>query len=140
VSSALGEAMAKYQSYNYAQMVMMPVSLENQLMPGPLEFAIHALVQRRIDSSIFDRTSHNDETGCPAYDPKILLQVILLAYARGIISSRKIEPACRENIIFRALACEMGPDHSTIASFISSMKDEIISIFRDILLVCAEQD
>jgi transposase len=132
--------MAKYKSYNYAQMVMIPVSLENQLMPGTLEFAIHELVQRRIDTSIFDRTYHNDATGCPAYDPKILLQVILLAYARGIISSRKIEQACRENIIFMALACEMVPDHSTIAAFISSMKDEIVSIFRDILLVCVEQD
>jgi transposase len=137
---ALGEAMAKYKSYNYAQMVMVPISLEKQLMPGTLEFAVHELVQRRIDTSIFDRTYHNDETGCAAYDPKILLKVILLAYARGIISSRKIEQACRENITFMALACGMVPDHSTIAAFISSMKDEILSLFSDILLVCAEQN
>ena len=39
-----------------------------------------------------------------------------------------------------ALACGAVPDHSTIATFVSSMKDEILSIFRDILLVCEEQD
>jgi transposase len=73
----LGAAMAKYKSYNYAQMVMIPMALEKQLMPGTLEFAIHELIQRRIDTSIFDRTYHNDETGCSAYDPKILLKVVL---------------------------------------------------------------
>jgi len=102
-------------------MVIIPVSLEKQLMPGTLEFAIHELIQRRIDTSIFDRTYHNDETGCSAYDPKILLKVVLLAYSRGILSSRKIEQACRENITFMALACGMVPDHSTVAAFISSM-------------------
>jgi transposase len=78
--------------------------------------------------------------GCPAYDPKLLLKVILFAYSRGIIASRKIEQACRENITFMALACGIVPDHSTIATFVSSMKAEISALFRDILLVCAEQD
>jgi len=41
LSSALGEKMAKYRSYDYAQMVMISVSLEKNLMPGTLEFAIH---------------------------------------------------------------------------------------------------
>jgi transposase len=132
--------MAKYKSYDYAQMVMIPVALARQLMPGTLEFAIHELVQRRMDTSIFDRIYRNDETGCPAYDPKILLKVILFAYSRGIISSRKIEQACREHITFMALACGMLPDHSTIAAFVSSMKEEIKSIFSDILLICAEQN
>ena len=139
MSYAPGEMMAKDKSDDYAPMVMLPVSLERQLMPGTLEFAIHALVQRRMATSMFDRIYRNDETGCPAYDPKILLKVILLAYSRGIISPRKIEQACRENITFMALACGMLPDHSTIAAFVSSMKEEITSIFSDILLICAEQ-
>lgn len=132
--------MARYKSYDYAQMVMIPVALERQLMPGTLEFAIHELVQRRVDTASFDSRYMNDTSGCSAYDPKLLLKVILLAYSRGIISSRKIEQACRENIVFMALACGAVPDHSTIATFVSSMKDEILSIFRDILLVCEEQD
>jgi len=140
MSSAPGEMMAKYKRYDDAQMVMIPVSLERQLMPGTLEFAIHELVQRRMDTSMFDRIYCNDATGCPAYDPKILLKVILLASSRGIISSRKIEQACRENITFIALACGMLPDHSTIAAFVSSMKEEITSIFSDMLLICAEQN
>jgi transposase len=112
--------MARYKGYDYTQTVMIPVSLENQLLPGTLEFAIQALVERRLDTAIFSSRYKNDETGCPAYDPKILLKIILLAYARGIISSRKIEQACRENVTFMALACGQIPDHSTIAAFVSS--------------------
>ena len=96
-------------------------------------------MQRRVDLSIFDNRYKNDNTGCLAYDPKLLLKVVLLAYSRGIISLRKIEQACRENITFMALACSMVPDHSTIAAFISSMQEEIVALFHDILLVCAEQ-
>jgi transposase len=132
--------MGKFKHYDYAQTVMVPISLEKQLMPGTLEFAIHELIHRRVDTSIFESRYKNDEIGCSAYDPKILLKVVCFAYSRGIMSSRKIERACQENITFMALACGMVPDHSIIAAFISSMKDEIISIFKDILLVCAEQD
>jgi hypothetical protein len=66
--------MAKYKSYDYSQSVLVPVCLDEQLMPGTLEFAIHTLVQTRIDTSVFDHRYINDETGREAYDPKILLK------------------------------------------------------------------
>ncbi len=132
--------MAKFKIYDYRQRVLLPVSLEDQLMSGTLEFAIHTLVDKRLDMSIFQGKYHNDETGRAAYDPKILLKVVLLAYSRGLISSRKIEQACRENVVFMALACGQQPDHSTIAAFVSSMKDEILPLFRDVLLVCEEMN
>jgi transposase len=132
--------MAKFKAYDYRQRVFLPVSLEDQLMPGTLEFAIHNLVETRLDTSAFEQRYRNDETGRTAYDPKILLKIVLLGYARGLISSRKIEQACRENVVFVALACGQQPDHSTIAAFVSSMKGEILPLFRDVLLVCQEMD
>ena len=80
--------MAKYKRYDYKQSLMIPVSLKEQLMPGTLEFAIHTLVERRMDMSVFDDNYQNDETDRSAYDPKILLKVVLLSYSRGLISSR----------------------------------------------------
>ncbi len=118
---------------------MVPVTLEEQLLPDTLEFAIHYLVDRYVDTSIFEHFYDNDDTGCPAYDPKVLLKIVLCGYSHGIISSRKIERACHENIVFIALACGQTPDHTTIANFISKMKNEIVTIFRNILLVCEEQ-
>jgi transposase len=128
--------MAKYKRYEYSQKVFIPVSLEDQLMPSTLEFAIHTLVEKRMDMSVFDVNYQNDETGCRAYDPKILLKVVLLAYSCGLISSRRIELACYENVSFMAMSCNQRPDHNTIASFVSSMKDQIKPLFRDILLMC----
>ncbi len=131
--------MAKYKKYDYSQSLLIPVSLEDQLMPGTLEFAIHTLVEERMDMSVFDDKYQNDETGCRAYDPKILLKVVLLAYSRGLISSRQIERVCCENVTFMAMSCNQRPDHSTIATFVSSMKDQIKPLFRDVLLVCEQE-
>ena len=131
--------MAKYKRYEYSQKVFIPVSLEDQLMPGTLEFAIHTLIETRMDMSVFDENYKNDKTGRSAYDPKVLLKVVLLGYSRGLMSSRKIERACCENVTFMAISCNQRPDHSTIASFVSSMKDEVLPLFTDILLVCEEE-
>ena len=131
--------MAKYKRYDYAQKVLIPVCLEEQLVPGSLEFAIHTLIETRMDMSVFEDKYKNDETGRSAYDPKILLKVVLLGYSRGLISSRQIERACCENVTFMALSGNQRPDHSTIASFVSSMKDQIKPLFTDILLVCDQE-
>jgi len=131
--------MAKYKTYDYSQSLLIPVSLQDQLMPGTLEFAIHVLVEERMDMSVFDGKYQNDETGRKAYDPKVLLKVVLLAYSRGLVSSRQIERACCENVTFMAMSCNQQPDHSTIATFVSSMKDQIKPLFRDVLLVCDQE-
>ena len=132
--------MARYKSYDYAQLMMIPVSLEDQLMPGTLENAIHYVIEERIDMSVFDERYRNDETGRRAYDPKVLLKVVLFAYSRGILHSRRIERACKENITFMALACGQAPDHSTVAAFVSSMGvEELTGLFTQVLLVCEKE-
>ena len=54
--------MAKSKSYDYRQSVLLPVSLEDQLMPGTLEFAIHTLVEKRLDMSIFHESIVHNPT------------------------------------------------------------------------------
>lgn len=128
--------MAKFKPPNENQLVMLPISLQDQIVPGTLEHTISRVVDEHIDLSVFDVRYNNDETGATAIHPKILLKVILLAYARGMISSRQIERACRENILFIALSYGYAPDHSTIAAFVSSMQIEVQAIFSNVLLVC----
>jgi len=117
----MGGVMARYKPYDYSQGVLIPASLDDQLMPGTLEFAINQLVEKRMNLSIFDRKHKNDETGRPVYDPKILLKVVLLGYSRGLISAMKIKRACRENIVFMVLSCRQCPDYTTIAAFVSTI-------------------
>ena len=109
-------------------------------MPGTLEYAIHHVVEQRLDLSIFDERYCSDETGRRAIDPKILLKIVLFGYSRGMISSRSLERACRENIRFMALACGQMPDHSTIAAFVSSLDKEIEPLFTKVLLICKGEE
>ncbi len=132
--------MARYKYYNYDQLMMVPVSLEKQLIPGTLEYAIHHVVEERLDISMFDDRYRNDETGRKAIDPKVLIKIVLFGYSRGLISSRSLERACKENITFMALTCGQRPDHSTIAAFVSSLDKEIESLFTKVLLICDEED
>jgi transposase len=116
--------MPRFKPYSYDQNRLVPVDFMNQLQPGDFEFGLNQIVDD-LDLSIFDHRFHNDQNGAPAYDPAILLKIVLFAYSRGLTSSREIERACRENVVLIALACGQQPDHSTVATFVSSMKAEI---------------
>src|SRR3972149_2096688 len=128
--------MARYKEYDYSQGKFIPVQFDKQILPGTFEHTLHYLIDNEIDLSIFDLRYHNDETGAPAYDPAILLKIILYAYSRGITSSRGIARCCEENIVFMALSADTRPHFTTIADFISSVDQEIIKLFLQVLLVC----
>ena len=98
--------MAKYRDYSYEQSRLLPVSLKNQIQPGTIEYTINYLVNHEIDLSVFDEQYKNDETGAPVIDTAILLKIILFAYSRGIISSRRIARACEKNGNGGAGVCE----------------------------------
>ena len=80
--------MARFIEYNYKQQIMIAINFEEQLQPGTFEHAIHYLIDKKLDLSIFHPKFKNEDTGRPAYDPAILLKIVLFAYSKGITSSR----------------------------------------------------
>jgi transposase len=130
------ERVARYKEYDYSQGKFIPVHFDKQILPGTFEHTLHYLIDNELNLSVFDLRYQNDETGAPAYDPAILLKIILYAYSRGITSSRKIAQCCEENIIFMALSADTRPHFTTIADFISSVDQEIIKLFLQVLLTC----
>ena len=50
--------------------------------------------------SALDAKFNDDELGASAYDPRVMLKIVLLAYSRGLISSRSIQRACQQNVVF----------------------------------------
>ncbi|MCF2950499.1 transposase, partial [Paraglaciecola aquimarina] len=111
----------------------------DQLQAGTFEYAIHHLIESKLDVSVCYPKYQNDKTGRPAYDPAALLKIILFAYSKGITSSREIQWCCETNIIFKALSCDSVPHFTTIAEFVSSRKSEIELVFEQVLLICHEQ-
>jgi len=132
--------MAKYKPYSYAQGQFVPVFFNKQIQKGTFEYTLNYLIDNELDLSIFDLRFKNDETGAPAYDPRILLKIILFAYSRGITSSRTIARCCEENILFMALSANSRPHFTTIADFISNMDKEVMTLFLEVLLVCDQQN
>ncbi|MCL4798825.1 MAG: IS1182 family transposase [Burkholderiales bacterium] len=130
--------MARYKHYDYSQARLLPVRFEEQILPGTFEHTLASVIDGRIDLSVFEARYRNDAVGAPAYDPGILLKVILFAYSKGVTSSREIERLCRENVVFMALSADSRPHFTTIAGFIARLDAEIVSVFRDVLLVCDE--
>ncbi len=131
--------MAKYIPYDYNQNLMVVINFQDQLQAGTFEHALHYLITKKLDLSIFDKAFKNDHEGRPAYDPAILLKIVLFAYSKGITSSREIQWCCENNIIFKALSCDSVPHFTTIASFISGYPEQIESIFEQVLLICDQQ-
>lgn len=130
--------MARYKLYDYNQSKLIPIYFADQILLGTFEYALNYIIDNELDLSIFLDRYKNDDTGAPAFDPAILLKIVLFAYSHGITSSRKIEACCKNNILFKALSADTEPHFTTIADFISSMDKEIAPLFRNVLLICDE--
>ena len=131
--------MPNFKKYDYNQSAMVVVNFEEQIQPQTFEFTLHHLIDNHIDLSAFYDKYNNEGGGRAAYDPAILLKIILFAYAKGITSSREIQWQCEHNIIFKALSCDAVPHWTSIASFVSSYPDAIESVFEQVLMVCDQQ-
>lgn len=131
--------MARYRHYDPRQAKMIAVSYDRQLLPGTFEHALSYLIDHEVDLERFAARFKNDETGAPAYDPAVLLKIVLFAYSRGITSSRTMARACVENVQFIALACDQQPHFTTLAHFVATLGKEVEAVFRDVLMVCNAQ-
>ena len=81
---------------------LLPVDFDQQLVPGTFEHALNYLVDHELDLSALEARYRNDQQGASAYAPAVLLKVVLLAYSRGIVGSRRIKrPAGRTSCSWR---------------------------------------
>jgi transposase len=91
-----------------------------------------------MDLAAFYGAYRQDGHGRAAFDPAVMVAVLLYAYARGIRSSRAIERACEEDVAFRVLAAHQVPDHTTIARFRQRHQDALARLFGEVLALCAD--
>jgi len=130
--------MARYKPYNLKQDKLIPLSYADQIVPGSFEYALNEIVEEHLDLTVFEGRYGNEDTGRLAYDPKVMLKIVLYGYSKGMVSSRKLEEACRRNVVFMALSADTRPHFTTIAAFVSELENEIVGLFRDVLLYCEE--
>lgn len=131
--------MARYKRIEMG-VKLLPVDLARQIVAGSFEHALcHLIDEGEVDLSGLEARLRNDESGAPAYHPGVLLKIVLLAYSRGIVGSRRIEAACRENVVFMAISGDSAPHFTTVADFVSNLGEQVKAIFTQVLLVCERQ-
>ena len=72
--------MARFKPVDYSPRFL-AVDLSYQLVPGTFEYALHHLLDHEIDLSEIESRYRNDEVGASAYEPRILLKIVFLAYS-----------------------------------------------------------
>jgi transposase len=118
------------------QPFLLPPDLRDWLPAGHLAWFILDVVDQ-LDLAPFYRAHRDDGHGHPAYDPKLLLGVLLYAYCSGVRSSRQLERHCHEDVAFRVLAANQTPDHVTIARFRARHEQALAGFLVQSLKLCA---
>ncbi|MGI2178012.1 transposase [Shewanella frigidimarina] len=131
--------MANYKPDLSCQSKFIPINFSEQILPGTFEYALCYIIENKLDLSGFDAWYHNDKTGAAAYSPAVMLKIILLGYAHGLISSRRIAKACENNILFMSVSGDVQPHYTSIAGFVAKMHEQIEPLFTQVLLICDEE-
>ena len=97
-------------------------------------FVIEVVEQLDLDG--FYRSYREDGHGRAAYDPRMMVGLVLYAYATGERSSRGIERHCRQDVAYRVITANLVPDHATIARFIWRHEEGLSDLFSGVLALC----
>jgi transposase len=91
----------------------------------------------RMDLSAFYGSYRRDGWGRAAFEPSMMVSLLLYAYARGERSSRGIERKCVEDVVYRVIAAQQKPDYATIARFRARHEDALAELFT-VLSLCKQ--
>jgi transposase len=118
------------------QSFLMPPDVREWLPENHLAWFVIDTVDE-MDLAAFYAAYRVDGRARPAYDPAMMVALLLYAYARGTRSSRIIERACSEDVAFRVIAAQQRPDHATIARFVERHQSALAGLFGEVLTLCA---
>jgi len=115
----------------------MPPDPRDWLPEGHLAWFVLASVEE-MDLAAFYGSYRQDGWGRAAFEPSMMVSLLLYAYARGERSSRGIERRCVEDVAYRVIAAQQTPDHATIALFRVRHETALAELFSEVLGLCRE--
>ncbi len=119
------------------QSYLMPPSMREWLSEGHLAwFMVDAVGQ--MDLSEFYAAYRSDGWGSAAYDPEVMVAVLLYSYCLGLRSSRRIARALEEDVGFRVVAANQHPDFRTLCRFRAEQGESLERLFVEVLRLCHE--
>lgn len=118
------------------QPYLLPPSLKDWLPQDHLAWFLLDAV-KEMDLRSFYVGYREDGWGAPAFEPTMMVTLLLYAYCIGERSSRRIERRCQEDVAFRVITANSAPDHSTIARFRQANEQALSACFTKVLRLCA---
>lgn len=119
------------------QSFLLPPDMRDWLPEDDLAWVVLDAVEQ-CDLSAFTAAYREDGQGRPAFDPAMVVALLLYAYCHGVRSSREIERRCVRDVAFRVIAGGYRPDHATVARFRARHEAALQGLFTEILRLCAE--
>jgi transposase len=113
----------------------LPPDVRDWLAPDHLAWFVMGAVAD-MDLSAFYAAYRADGHGRAAYEPSLMVSLILYSFATGVRSSRAIERQCRENVAYRVITGNLVPDHVTITRFICRHERALSELFAAVLRLC----
>jgi len=130
--------MARFKSgWNVDQGLLLPPSLREWLPEDHLAWLIMDAVDELDLDPLLDRYRSCGK-GELAYDPRMMMRVLIYAYSTGVFSSRKIASQLRDSVAFRVLAGNQMPGHRSICRFRERHIDQFGQLFAQIVKTAAE--
>jgi transposase len=124
-----------YRLWNPNQQWLLPPSVQDWLPENDLVYFMLDTVNE-LDISAITAKYEQEERGCPPYNPRMMVALLLYAYCRGIFSSRKIMQACEERLTFRVIVGDDVPNWRTISDFRKQHLEELKGLFIQVLQLC----
>jgi transposase len=120
------------------QAFLVPPSMAEWLpVEHPVWFVIEVVKDLAPQLRVFHARPVLGGTGRAAYDPMMLVTLLVYAMWQGVRSSRQIEARCHTDVAFRIICAQDPPDHCTIARFRQVNADRFADLFTQVLLLCA---
>jgi len=125
-----------FRPWQPEQTTLLPPSPREWLSEDHQVYFLLDLVDELDLSAIVIPAQAKDPRGEKGFDPRMMTMLLLYAYCVGIVSSRKIERACYEDLALRVLTGNQQPDHSRVSEFRRRNLDALKGLFVQILRLC----
>src|SRR3954469_7979506 len=114
------------------QSFLMPPDVREWLPGDHLAWFVLDAVEL-MDLDAFYASYRADGRSRPAFDPAMMVALLLYAYARGIRASRAIGRAGLGDVDYRVIAAQTKPDHPSIARFVERHQGALAEVFGAVL-------
>ncbi len=128
-----------FRRYAPEQDLLLQPSLREWLPEGHLSYFISDVIEELDLGAFYERYEGDGRRNAP-FEPRMMLKVLIYAYASGVFSSRKIAKKLEEDVAFRVLGADNFPQHRTLCDFRKDHLADFKSVFVQVIQIAQQAE